>query len=254
MKKGILFVIGLVIAFAGYKVYFGIKRITTHVSIIEGKDTNIVLVNIGDGDRKYIATVLNHLTILNPQVIGIDAFFATRKDSIGDEMLRQSLRDSEIILGIKTEGTKLYGTDIFFTKNNKVGVAMLKLKDSYADNYQVQYPTNYGMINHISVSLAKRMNPKKANVFLKRNGHKTNLPIQITKFKNQFTYYEYKDLSFKSKEIEGKIILLGYLGPGNEDKFKTYSSVFNSNIDTESADMYGCTIIANQIRMVLEEN
>jgi CHASE2 domain-containing sensor protein len=253
MKKVLLLLVSVIIVITGCKLYFTIDKLSSHVDLSEGMDTNIVLVNIGEGNRAYVAKVLDNISTYNPLAIGVDAFFLNRKDSIGDFRLQKSLRNPKVVIGIKTNGTKLYGTNIFFTKNVKMGVAMLNLKNNYADNYQLQYLSNYGMIDHISIALAKTVNKEKTDSFLEM---KQNLvvPILISRLKNQFTYYEYGNLDFKNSDIEGKVILLGYLGPNDEDKFKTYSSGYNSNIESEYPDMYGCTIIANQIRMVLDND
>jgi CHASE2 domain-containing sensor protein len=49
------------------------------------------------------------------------------------------------------------------------------------------------------------------------------------------------------KDIEGKIVMFGFLGPGNEDKF---FSPLNTN--PNEPDMYGLEYLANVVAQVLE--
>jgi len=62
-----------------------------------------------------------------------------------------------------------------------------------------------------------------------------------------------KDTNFDSVKIKDKIVLLGYLGPTDEDKKHTpmkMESLSITNTEWEK-DTYGVVILANIVRMVL---
>ena len=56
---------------------------TPHVRL-EGGDPDIVLVNIENGDRTFIAQLLSKIDSLKPVVVGINANFKSPKDTKQD--------------------------------------------------------------------------------------------------------------------------------------------------------------------------
>ena len=55
-----------------------------------------------------------------------------------------------------------------------------------------------------------------------------------------------------SKLLKNKIVLLGYLGPSNEDKHYTPIRLIEK-FPKETPDTYGIIIVANQIRTILDQ-
>lgn len=73
-----------------------------------------------------------------------------------------------------------------------------------------------------------------------------NFKKGVRKFKT-FSVTDVLNGKLTKKEIEGKIVMMGFLGPGNEDKF--YSPL---NKNSKEPDMYGVEYLANIVAQILE--
>ncbi|MFT6941110.1 MAG: hypothetical protein ACJASN_002607, partial [Cyclobacteriaceae bacterium] len=98
--------------------------------------------------------------------------------------------------------------------------------------------------------IAKYINPVSASDFLKKmDTNQTD--IVISKLSNQFKVFDFNQL-INCEQLTDKVVIFGYLGPTNEDKFQTYAR-YHDNSDRKGPDMYGPIVIANQILMLLKE-
>lgn len=254
-KKVILVVVTSVSVFLGYKFYVFTSLMHAHVNIKPGQEARIVLVNVGNSDREEITQLIDQIYALEPAVIGLDIFFGKRKDPRQDSLLMNSIKNARVVLGIKTSGSQIMGTDTFFTNAcTQMGVAQLQLKEGYVFSFVPQTETIYGTIDHIAVALARFVDGKKVNDYL-QGADPFDAPILISRFKDQFIYYDNQQTNFEPQDIKNKIVLLGYFGPNNEDKLFTYGRFdenFDLDIEGNAPDMYGATVIANQIVMILD--
>ena len=68
-----------------------------------------------------------------------------------------------------------------------------------------------------------------------------------------FKVYDYLDSAFNCEDINGKIVVLGYLGPSNEDKFMTPLGLMNTKeYNPKIGNMYGAVILSNIILSILQ--
>jgi CHASE2 domain-containing sensor protein len=82
-----------------------------------GNEELIVLINVGSGDRQYIAEKINEVGNCNPRLIGIDLFFKDySSDSEQDSMLLSSIQNSKPILATRHQGIGTHAVNKVFYK------------------------------------------------------------------------------------------------------------------------------------------
>jgi len=75
------------------------KNPVPSVNLVNSQDPDIILVNIENGDRKFICKVLLKIDSLNPILIGINVLFEGTKTSKEDSILKEALKkiDTDIL-------------------------------------------------------------------------------------------------------------------------------------------------------------
>ncbi len=234
-------------------------------------DTNIVLVNIGQFNRAQIANQVNMINSFQPSVVGIDAIFEKRTSAVNDLLLKQAFSKTEnlILVGILDnydEKNKYYKK---YTKPNPIlcknvvyGYANLPTKFG-ASSKTIRAFRPYSFVNNSIVKAfsVKVVESYDKNAFLnlvKRTNESEiiNYRGNIDKFKTLDTEVfldKNPDLSF----LKNKIVLMGFLG--NSLTEKTLEDIYFTPLNETYAgrsypDMYGVTIHANIISMMLEGN
>jgi CHASE2 domain-containing sensor protein len=255
------------------------------------KDTMITLVNMGNLSRGELGVLMMNLNKYNPAVIGIDARFLKDKTPYylengledGDSVLAYSfsqtknlvlvtdmLRDEEtgLVDSIVTSHPKFmrYANGAFanmITSKNDFRVARKVLtKEQALGKRQVFFP----------VRIASFIDSSKAERFLARNkeletiyyrGNINNFSGETDKFGqkdafNKIDVQEGMEGTFDPKLVTGKAIVMGYLGESiqndkywDEDKF--YTPLNRKFAGKSFPDMYGVTVHANIVSMVLNE-
>lgn len=232
--------------------------------IAEGIDQDIILVNVGDGDREYIANVINEINKLQPAVIGIDIMFMQRKNTRKDSILSQSIESSPVVLAVKAPrvGAVEFSDALFSNRamNNSSISAVVEetITNKFFPimklfNYYPIKDAYHGTLEHFGVTIAKKFDSLQTSRFLQHVVPHQSYPIEYTRLGSGFNSYDYQDLNFDPEKIKGKIVLLGYLGPTEEDKHHTplkMKLLSLSNFNWEP-DTYGLVIHANIIRMIL---
>ena len=61
-------------------------------------DTNIVIVNIGNLDRRGIAGEINYINSFNPKLIALDILFTENKDAESDSLLSDAFRKTKNLI------------------------------------------------------------------------------------------------------------------------------------------------------------
>lgn len=248
-----------------------------------GVDTNIVLVNIGQLDRKGIAEEIEIIHSQKPKVIGIDCSFRVRKDPKDDSLLAQALSKvknlvlysrltfSGGIINEKFDSVTLCHP--YFAQYGKAGYCNLKL--SFSEEYSVlRYfrPTIF-IGNHLQKSFAIEVASLSDSTKVKKILEREN-ELEVINYRGNldaFYSLDVKDVlglpdsvsQGKRTEIpslKDKIVLMGFMGNDLnrdfnltiEDKFHT---PMNPNfLDRSVPDMFGLIVQANIISMILHEN
>ena len=245
-------------------------------------EENIVLVNIGMENRAGIAYMLNIISQYNPAVIGVDTFFKTPKDSIGDQFLEEAFAGVEnLVLVSKLEHTD--EDDLFdslgtslprFNQHAQTAFANfitgaatqddLKNCRTFAPKEKVGDDIEYAL----SVKLAMEYAPEKAQRFLDRGNDIEVINFRgnvfdggATKFGTTYFALDVEDVyneNFVPELIEGKIVIFCFLGSylgdpqALEDK---YFTPLNAKYAGKAhADMFGGVVHANALSMILSES
>lgn len=228
-----------------------------------GQDV-IVLINVERLDRAGIANELSIINSFNPKVVAIDLQFSQDTEYDKDIRLMQSLDKCKnlimvsIIKGYTGEDVPYtsgfdYGSLPNFTTNAKTGFANTILEK---DDFQTirKFSTVENMDGyyqyHFGVRVAMAFDSLKAVDFIKNNPRIVDIDYQGEKrnFKI-FSASQVLDKKVSRKDIEGKIVMVGFLGPGDEDKFFT---PLNKKRDASKPDMYGIECWAHVVAQVLE--
>ena len=226
------------------------------------KKQPLLLINIEDKSREEIAFLLQRIEEGKPKVVALDIIFADKKDSASDELLKQTLNNYNNIItpyiasfdGVTAESK----SNEYFKINSGAYVNLLGENKEYS-TIRYYYPV-YNKVPAFTTAIIQKFDPSKANALLKRNNTKTEIryygDLQNFDYKN---FSEVMNPAFDADALKDKIVLLGYMGVENkslskldEDRFFT---PLNQRISGRSLpDMYGVVVIANILRMELDND
>lgn len=222
-----------------------------YVKLKPGKEERIVLVNVGDGDRKYFAEKILEISACHPKVMGVDLFFnAFSADSEADSLLLVSIEQSKCILGTMHGGMGTHGVHKrFLDAASGYGFAELDEIDGFVTEFQAFYDRVSKRDYHIAYELAKSYDSLAASDFIQSlSGQRSD--VVISRLTDQFRIYDYQE-AIDCDLVKDRIVILAYLGPTDEDKLQTYAR-YHDQVDAEGPDMYGAVIVANQVLMILD--
>lgn len=226
-------------------------------------ESNIVLINVGTLDRAGIADEIAMINSLNPNVIAIDLQFSNRTEYQNDlRLISELVKCKNLIMvssikdykGGDVEYKKFaYGSLPEFTIMAKTGFSNTILEvDEFQTlkRFSTHEKMNGSIEYHFGVRTAMEFDSTKAMEFVKRNPRVIDIDYQggRRKFK-VFSASEVLNKKVTKKDIEGKIILVGYVGPTDEDKF---FSPFNKRAKPYKPDVYGLEYYAYVIAQVLK--
>ncbi|MBX2841820.1 MAG: CHASE2 domain-containing protein [Flammeovirgaceae bacterium] len=240
-------------------------------------EENIVLVNIGAAGLGR-ASIAHQIAVLNkykPSVIGIDAkFFSLKEDDpIGDFKLALAFEEAEnLVLASEFAVTsdtsqswdilKLPPPEfIKLAETAYVNVGNTEFSDFTTwRSIPVQERTSSGITEPcFAVKVAELYNPDIAKKFKERNNEIENIYFKGNL--DKYTKLDVEDVlneNFLPELIEGKIVLMGYMGDGymdyhfDEDKF--YTPLNEKQVGRGTPDMFGVVVHANIVSMILDEN
>ncbi|MEP7230572.1 MAG: CHASE2 domain-containing protein [Ginsengibacter sp.] len=230
------------------------------------RDTNIVLVEI-ENDRKKIADQLNIIKGYKPAVIGIDAIFTARKDSLRDSKLIESVKPANNIVfasRMDVNNSKLSPEVSFFIKpENGINSGYINFE---TDRYKVvrEYAPFWEANGEVDPAFTSRIiqlySPEKFTQLKKRHHAKEN--ITYTGNTERYTAItkedlnEYNDKNQLSSLLKNKIILLGHFikYPPLDTEDIHFSPLNTKAGNNSNPDMYGVVIHANILSMILDNS
>ncbi|AZQ64241.1 CHASE2 domain-containing protein [Flammeovirga pectinis] len=242
----------------------------------ESFEKDIVLVNIGNLDRKGIAKQIMRLADAQPKVMGIDATFVgpRPKDPVGDFMLAQALNrvgKTFVMASAPADWNKdkamfdtlnlPYAPFVANTDHGHVftGVLTDEIFTTWRDIPVYVDFENGDREYALSVKIAEKFDAEKTKKFLDRKNEKETIY-----FKGNLDKYIKLDLSdFKDESrdfafVKDKIVLLGYMGNEYTDGFwdadKFFTPLNKNVVGRGYPDMYGVVVHANVISMILDES
>jgi CHASE2 domain-containing sensor protein len=221
----------------------------------------IVLVNVGITDRAQIAKLLDQLTLLNPRVIAIDLQFSSEKDSDGDRKLIEALgkcKNLVMVSIIDDYSERKFAHERFipgclpkFTANAVTGFANLPIVDGHHQKLRKFSLWEYvdGVEEQSFAAQIATLYDRTTMANYEINHGKVNELHESQNLKKFKTYTLREVLTGKvlKNEIQDKIVMIGFLGPGEEDKF---SSPFTQS---DNLDIYGLEFHALVVDQILTD-
>lgn len=232
---------------------------TPHVGRI-GPDRDIVLINIENGDRAFIAKILSKIDSIKPKVVGINVNFKSAKDAKEDSLLFNALnilKGDILTYGTGGSGIEEHSIPLFTSAVD--GEGFLKFEETTGLVSRITPVKQIDGKTHESFALkiAKLWKPTLDNSY----SHNKSLPIEYSRTLNSFLTINGTDLielpitDFDLESLKNKIFLVGYVGPDDEDMYRTPLRFLNKDSKVQNQpDTYGLVIIANQIRTLLDKN
>jgi len=232
---------------------FFAKCNTRPIKLESSFDPDIVLVNVENGNREFIGKILLKLDSLQPLVVGIDVTFQGRKKQDSTLMAAfRKLKNDILVYNVRQDGF-INGSDSIFTNLTDQGnlyheerlgfittiIPLQKIKDSVHQSFAFKIIKHWkpGFKSQIKVDEKIDIHySRDLDKFYKINGTDLlNTPVDDFDFSNN-------------------VFLVGFIGPGNEDKYFTPLRNADKIYKANEPDTYGLVIIANQIRTILEKN
>ncbi|RZL69587.1 MAG: CHASE2 domain-containing protein [Pedobacter sp.] len=226
-------------------------------------DTNLVVVNIGQGSRMDIANMIAKIDAQKPKVIGVDVLFKERKDTAADNALAKHFANNKKIVA----AFNYAGED---NHDNKAHVSPqtgafynIGLNNGYANFVGEEE----GVVRHFSpfiegndgkelASFASRVvniANKDAYNTLKERNNLTEI-INYTRKADKYLVIDGMDLLLgkaDSSILRNKIVLLGYVSVSPYDIEDKHFTPMNAKYTGKSLpDMNGIFIHANIINMI----
>ncbi len=225
-------------------------------------NSEIVLVNIGHLDRGGIAAIMNSLQQANPAVIGVDVMFYNPKDSLTDLFLKEELSKPNVIatnvLHPEDDPPSVLNSSDYF---GDINYAYANLIGTDSLNSTIRYIMPFfdedGYWEEAFTSRILEMYDSSAYNDLLKRGNKLET-INYYGTYQQFVSYEGEQVifgEFNPEDINGKIVLLGYMGDfvgdaSDLEDFK-FTPLNHEVLGKSIPDMHGLTIHANILTMYM---
>jgi hypothetical protein len=223
-----------------------------------GPERDIFLINIENGDREFIAKILDKIDSIGPMVIGIEPYFKTIGNSKKDSILSASLKrlSGDILsYGIIDSNNEQHSIPIFSKAVDDEGYLSLEETSGLVKNMTPILEINGKIHESFALKIVERWKPSFKHTFTSNK----SLPIVYTRTLNSFLHIYGSDLislplsEFDVANLKKSIFLVGYSGPDNENMYRTpLRFVGADTIQQDQPDTYGIVIIANQIRTILD--
>jgi CHASE2 domain-containing sensor protein len=218
---------------------------------------DIVLINIGEFDRTEIAKTVAIINANNPSVISLDLEFSEIKEE--DLILNQALEECKNL--VMASIIQYFGEDLFLISlaanpvvipdHARTGfVSAEKGQTQWIKIHERNSSFSEDIEYHFSIVTAMAFDSLKTINFINSNSHELKIDYKNGQRKFiTFSGYEVLNRKITREDIEGKIVMVGFLGPGDDDKYVT---PLNKNGKFPKPDMYGLEILANIVAQVLE--
>lgn len=176
-------------------------------------DEQIVIVPTDNLSRNDICQLIEDISLGNPKAIGLDVFFRFPMEN--DEHFLEVIRNTpELVLaaGILPNDNHVAGTYFLDSLNNSLyGVVNMNVQQRYhvVRDFRPYYQTNCGVVDHFSLSLAKRVNPSIAKHFQSTHEISSETVVPIDFSSREFDIIEPGDVLEHIEKLKGKVVMLG---------------------------------------------
>lgn len=222
---------------------------------------NIVLINVGKYDRGEIARELEVVEKLNPRVIALDIAFPKYIGDHDDKQLflafnkcKRIVLPSQInVLATRADGSEIITVSMtfssgFYSPHIQTGFVSAKVGEFQIPKQFIVYQNDDDYdYYHFSISTAMLFDSLRTSNFI--HTHERLVDVNYKNGNRDFKIFSASDVlnnKLTAKDIQGKIVMFGYLGPGDIDRFLTPRGG-NPN----KPYMYGLEYLANIVAQVL---
>lgn len=223
-------------------------------------DQQIVLINVETLDRSDLARTIEKIAKYNPEVIGVDVIFDHDTDYSSDYRLFLALEScknlimASIIERDSENRLTLSGSLDLFLTNSKTGfvntvssidsASLLKYFNSYEE-------LNTGIEYHFAVMVSMAVDSLVTAEFV--NSHAQRVQVMYPDSKFSFKVINASEILRRdySRDIGGKIVLLGYVGPSLEDKFSYPREALDGQIRNS---FYGVEYLGHLVVQILNQH
>jgi len=222
---------------------------------------NILLVNAGKGEREGLADLINKVRQFQPKVIAIDFQFSSEKSPEADNKLVDALNKCQNLVMVSViddySPDRLFqekfkpGCLPKFTRNAKTGFANLMVEDD--DLLTLKRFSQWEYVNgkeelSFAMQTAYQYDSVKTNSYMltHENFNDVNFEKGLIQVR-RFSIADFLNNQVSKADVEDKIVMIGFLGPGNEDKF--YAPIAAA----KGPNIYGLEFHAQVVSQVLEE-
>ena len=232
---------------------------------VTDRDTNIVMVNIGNLTRKEIAELLDSINSHNPKVIALDVLFSANKqdDDTSLATVLKKISNKLVMVGMlaydeQENASGIESSQSQFNVGAKIGYTNFVTNSMLS---VVRYFAPFTKVGNeevpaFPVAIAEKYNPALIEKLKRRGNEKEIINYQYTQ-KNIYAY-DHKDITDQNSgalsNLMGKIVLVGYLG-SDLDHVVTedyhYTPMNEGKNKKTDPDMSGLAIHANIISMIL---
>jgi CHASE2 domain-containing sensor protein len=213
------------------------------------KVNELVLVNAGVIDRCQMSQLVRSISECNPKIIGVNFLFTEEKDEKCDSSLRQAIVDSDrVILAEGYENdTHIMPHKKFFDAAYLSGLTGFIQSEDGVIDYYYRLSDNKGRWAYSFPFLIALQDSTDRGSELAAKSSSKDYPIILSHDLNDFKVVDKEDIQNHCGTIEGKLVIIGYLGPDHIDIFKTRST-------TNSIDItYGTIVTANIVLDILKD-
>jgi CHASE2 domain-containing sensor protein len=228
------------------------KKVFREVARTEKIDQDIILINIGNSTRTEIAALILDIEKCKPLIVGIDVLFLKNRQSLEDSILANAIEKvSNDILAYRFDSTgkEERSLEKFRKFVNNEGYVNLDLINGVSSHFTPLKEVGGKLYESFALRIIKQWKPD----FKHNLGVNESIPILFQRSQQQYYYFVKEDLLDKNvcELLENKIVLVGFLGPGDEDK--QFTPIRSNDKELEgNPDTYGLVIQANAIRTILE--
>ncbi len=240
-------------------VYSKFKRVAS----ANKKNTEIILVNVGNANREEIATLIDSIAIKSPKIIALDISFSSIKETLNTHLVNSLRKNKDkIVLGGHFEYGNSSHLETFLTSDavysNQIAIGHTNFVTLYSQGTVRRFSPFVSfkeqLIPSFSAQILKKLDASKYN-HLEKRGNSTEL-INYKYTISAFQVLEAEEIlkSQSQIKIKDKIVIFGYISNAkNGHSIEDYHyTPMNENVNFP--DMPGVAIHANILNMFLNNS
>lgn len=232
--------------------------------ISKSKIDQIIIADISDSDRGFIAKEISILASLNPRVMAVDVRFVGEKSAMEDSLLEVALQNvpdlvmitkiDDYLNGENNKYSALVGSLPRFLTNATEGYSNVVLENDRFHSlkkFSISENVNGKLIYHFAVQTALQYDSTTARKFI--DCHKGLIDVEYYGNIESYRLLSTEDIlggRIKEEDVKDKIVMVGSLSPFDNDKFVTS---LNEN-DSGVPDMFGVVYLANIVNQIISFN